>query len=368
MGMSDVDRAPTRSWPALAGEGFVGAIDLGGTKILAAIVSPAGVVVGQAKKKSGGRSHDAAAVIDRIADCVREAAASAGIQTDLLRAVGIGAPGPVVAETGVVTVAVNLGWRDVPLKAELERRLGVPVVVDNDVRVAVLAEYLAGAGRGTRHLIGIWPGTGIGGGVVVNGEIVTGANNAAGEIGHVTIKAGGPLCACGGRGHLEALASRTAIVRDVGERIAKGQKTLLTKIVDGDVSRATSGDLAEALRQGDKIVTRAIARSAKYLSIGIASVANLLNPEMVVLGGGLVQALGEPFVRQVAAKVEGRPMLAATGPLRIVQSSLGDEAGIVGAALVARRALAAGRSVVIPAPESRPTVVVGPTTDGEAGP
>jgi glucokinase len=335
--MTEAASTPEPAIESLAGDGFVGAIDLGGTKILCAIVSPIGQIVARAKKKSTTRGSDPTAVIDRIADCLREAASTAGVPVDQLRAVGIGAPGPVVQGTGVVVVAVNLGWHNVPLRAELEKRLGVTVAVDNDVRVAVLAEHVSGAGRGTQSMVGIWPGTGVGGGVIVNGELVTGANHAAGEIGHMTIKAGGPLCACGGKGHLEALASRTAIVRDIVEATEKGKKTALTAIVKGDVAKSTTSDLAEALRLGDKVVIEAVNRSAKYLAIGIASLANLLNPEAIVLGGGLIQGLGESFVRQVAKNVEGRPMLAATQPLRIIQSTLGDDAGIIGSALLARR-------------------------------
>ena len=335
--MAEVDTKTAIHQEPLAGTGYVAGIDLGGTKILVAIVAPDGRIVARAKKKSISRGSDAAIVIDRIADCVRDATHAAGILPNQLQAIGIGAPGPIVLETGVVTVAVNLGWHDVPLKAELERRLGIPVGVDNDVRVAVLAEYLAGAGRGARNMIGLWPGTGIGGGIIVNGEIVIGSTNSAGEIGHMTIKAGGPICACGGKGHLESLASRGAIVRDIAALVHRGEKTLLIGIVGPDVTRATSSDLADALHQGDKLVIRVLDRAAKYLSIGIASLANVLNPETVVLGGGLIQALGDPFVRLIAQKVEGRPMLAATSSLKIAQSLLGDDAGIIGSALVARR-------------------------------
>jgi glucokinase len=338
--MSDANREDGTTINGLAGSGFVAAVDLGGTKILAAIVAPDGRIVARAKKKSGAKSHDPGPVIDRIADSVREASAAAGLALDAVQAIGIGAPGPVSRDTGVVAVAVNLGWHDVPLRSELERRVGRPVAVENDVRLAVLAEQVAGSGQGAESLIGVWPGTGIGGGVIVHGKIVTGSTNSAGEIGHMTIKAGGPLCACGARGHLEALASRTAIVRWMVKRVERGDSTLLTDLIGPDLTRATSGDLAEALRRGDKLTVAAIGRSAKYLAIGIASVANLLNPEVVVLGGGLVEALGEPFVEQIRRQLKGRPMLASTDPLRIVRSALGDDAGIVGAALVARRLVA----------------------------
>jgi glucokinase len=343
--VKSLDRAVSDSEP-LAGDGYVGAVDLGGTKILAAVVGPDGQVISRSKK-SVGKNHAPTAVIDRIAECVRDAARGAGIQPGEVRAVAIGAPGPVVPGEGIVTVAVNLDWHDVPLRAELERRLGVPVVVDNDVRVAVLGEHAVGAGRGTRNLVGIWPGTGIGGGVILDGQILTGVNNAAGEIGHMTIKAGGPRCACGARGHLESLASRSAVTRDIAQRVKKGQKTALTQIVGGDVANATSSDLADAYRQGDKLVIKVANRAAKYLAIGIASVANVLNPEMVILGGGLTEALGEPFVHQVQKELEGRPMLAATQSLKVVKSELGDDAGVVGAALLARRRAMAGRNGLV---------------------
>lgn len=359
--MSDRPDSEVSFGSPLAGDGYVGGIDLGGTKILAVVVGPDGREIGRSKK-STGKNHEPGAVIDRIAKCLQEAAAAAGVSVDQLRAVGIGAPGPVVPEEGVLEVAVNLGWHDVPLKSELEQRLGVSVVVDNDVRVAVLAEHLAGVGRGTRSLVGVWLGTGIGGGVVVNDELITGANNSAGELGHMTIKAGGPKCACGGRGHLESLASRSAIVRAIAERVDRGKKTILTSIVEGEVARATSGDLADAYRKGDKLVVREINRGAKYLSIGIASIANVLNPEMVVLGGGLVEALGEPFLRRVTEEVHERPMYAATRPLKIVQSELLDDAGVIGASLIARRLQAT--EPARPAPNGMAGVVASPAVEG----
>src|SRR5436190_13905072 len=258
----------------LGGDGYVAAIDLGGTKILAAVFGPDGEIAGRAKK-STGKDHRYGAVIDRMAECVREAAAAAGVPASQLRAVGMGAPGPVELDTGVVKLAPNLGWENVPLRGELQHRLGFPAAIDNDVRVAVLAEHTVGAGRGVAHMLGIWPGTGIGGGLVLDGKIYTGANNLAGEIGHITIAAGGPKCGCGGRGHLEALASRTAIVRDIARAVKKGEKTVLTKIIGKDVRDATSGDLAKAVAKGDKLVVKVLDQAARYLALGIASAVNL---------------------------------------------------------------------------------------------
>ena len=321
----------------LAGAGHAAAIDLGGTKILAALFAPDGTVVSRAKKMTHAERGEAE-VVDRMAEAVREAAASAKIDVSALEGVGVGAPGPIGADGGVVQVAPNLGWTEFPLRDELSRRLGRPVFLGNDVSVAVLAEHQAGAGRGTRYMVGIWPGTGVGGGIIVDGKLYGGAGQMAGEIGHTTIKAGGPKCGCGGRGHLEALCSRTAIVKEIARQVKKGAKTELTKIVGKDVSDATSGDLAKAVERGDKLVGKVLDRTAKYLALGIANVANLLNPELVVLGGGVIEALGEAYVERVRELVRKQPLEAVTRELRIEASQLGDDAGITGAALLVRKA------------------------------
>lgn len=321
------------------GEGYVAAIDLGGTKILAAIFAPDGQVVARAKKATG-KDHSPAVVIDRMAECVWEAAKAAGISAADLKGAGVGAPGPI--EAGVVKVAPNLGWTDVPLSAELRTRLKVPTATDNDVRVAVIAEHAAGAGRGVKNMIGLWPGTGVGGGLVLNGEIYTGAGGLAGELGHITILAGGPRCGCGGRGHLEALASRTAIVRDIVAAARDGERTELTKIVGKRLQDTTSGDLAKAWRKGDKLVSRVLERAAANLALGIASIANALNPELVVLGGGVIEALGDPFVERIAKRLKKEPLFGSTGAVRLAKSELADDAGITGAAILARRAALSG--------------------------
>ena len=322
----------------LAGSAPVAAIDLGGTKILAAIFSPEGQVVSRAKKMThASRGPDA--VVSRMAEAVREAALQAGIDPASLAGVGVGAPGPIDIEAGVVRVAPNLGWEQFPLAAALRAELDLAVFLGNDVSVAVLAEHQAGAGRGAQHMVGIWPGTGVGGGIVVNGQLYGGVSDLAGEIGHVTVKAGGPKCGCGGRGHLEALCSRTAIVKEIARQVKRGAKTELHKYAGKNLLEATSGDLAKARERGDKVVIKVLDRAARYLAIGIAGVANLLNPELVVLGGGVVEALGDSFVDEVTAHVRKQPLQAATRDLRVVKSELGDDAGISGAALLVRHGL-----------------------------
>lgn len=185
--------------PALIGEGYVAGIDLGGTKILAAIFAPNGTIVSRSKVLTG--SVGGLDVIDRMAAAVREAAGVAGLSLSQITAVGTGVPGPVNPDTGVVHVTPNIpGWELMPLRDELSSRLGIPVAVDNDVRVAVIAEHGAGAGQGARNMVAVWPGTGVGGGIIINGKIYTGADSYAGEIGHITVKVGGAPCGCGGAG------------------------------------------------------------------------------------------------------------------------------------------------------------------------
>ena len=319
----------------LAGAGHVAAIDLGGTKILAAIFAPDGSVVSRAKTSTDAE-RGASVVVDRMAEAVRDAAREAGVEPASLAGVGVGAPGPIGEDGGVVQVAPNLGWIEFPLRDELAGRLGRPVFLGNDVSVAVLAEHRVGAGRGTRHMVGIWPGTGVGGGIIADGRLYGGARQMAGEIGHITVKAGGPKCGCGGRGHLEALCSRTAIVKEIAKQAKRGAKTELSKIAGKDLMRATSGDLRKAYEREDKLVVKVLDRAARYLALGIASAANLLNPELVVLGGGVVEALGEPFVERVRALTRKQPLEAVTRDLRIEASQLGDDAGITGAALLVR--------------------------------
>ena len=208
-------------------------VDMGGTKILSAVIDAEGNILGTAKvpTKAG---KGAVAVIDRIADCVQKAVSKSGVAAESIQAIGIGAPGPLDPATGVVIFAPNLGWRDVPLKAELEARTGFLTFVDNDVNVGTLGEHVFGAGRGVQNVVGIFVGTGIGGGIILHGELFHGASKTAGEIGHIIVKAGGPRCGCGTRGCLEAIASRTAMTKQFQKAILKkGQKSVLSELTGG---------------------------------------------------------------------------------------------------------------------------------------
>ena len=312
-------------------------VDMGGTKILSAVIDAEGNILGTAKVPTKADAGTAV-VIDRIADAIQKAIGKSGVNRASIEAVGIGAPGPLDPETGVVIFAPNLGWRDVPLKAELEARVGIPTFVDNDVNVGTLGEHAFGAGKGVQNIVGIFVGTGIGGGIILHGELFHGASKTAGEIGHIIVKADGPRCGCGRRGCLEALASRTAMTKQFQKAIEKkGKKSVISKLTDGDLSAIRSGVLAKAIRAKDKLTLKVFKKATKYLGIGIGSIVNFLNPEMIILGGGVVEALDDTFLDNIRAAAEKYALPNTLDGVQIVRAELGDNSGILGAAALARQ-------------------------------
>ena len=317
-------------------------VDMGGTKILSAVIDAKGNILGTAKVSTkAGRG--AVAVIDRIANCIQRAVNKSGVDAASIQAVGIGAPGPLDPATGVVIFAPNLGWRDVPLKTELEARTGFPTFVDNDVNVGTLGEHVFGAGRGIQNVVGIFVGTGIGGGIILQGELFHGASKTAGEIGHIIVKAGGPRCGCGTRGCLEAIASRTAMTKQFQKAILKkGKKSVLSELTGGDLGAIRSGVLAKAVRLNDELTLKVFKKVTKYLGIGIGSIVNFLNPEMIVLGGGVVEALDDTFLDDIRDATKKYSLPNTLDGVQIVRAELGDNSGILGAAALARQRSGAG--------------------------
>ncbi|MAG35995.1 MAG: hypothetical protein CL878_07105, partial [Dehalococcoidia bacterium] len=262
--------------------GTVIGIDLGGTKVLAAVVAPDGRILSRDKASSRGTSSYEE-LLARIADTARAAASAAGVELDSVVGVGIGVPGTVDQDAGIVRIAPNLDWRDVPVSSTLSDLLGLPVIADNDVNVAALAEHRLGTGKGLPSLLGVFIGTGIGGGLAIDGGLHRGAHQAAAEIGHMVIKAGGPRCPCGRRGCLEALGSRTAISREIARQVAAGRSSRLVKLAGGDVRNAKGGALRKAYAGGDKLTRRVVDASARYVGIGVGSLVNVVDPAIVAL-------------------------------------------------------------------------------------
>lgn len=318
---------------------FVVGVDMGGTKILASVINEAGRIISQSKTATRA-DKDASKVINRIARCVRKVISQAGIESTQIRAIGMGAPGPLDPETGIVMFAPNLGWSNVPLKSELETRMGIPTFVDNDVNLCALGESAFGVGQGVKSLVGIFVGTGIGGGIILNGKLFHGASKTAGEIGHIVVKSNGPQCGCGNLGCLEAVASRTAITRQLRRAILKHSKTsILLKLNGGNLDVIRSGTIAKAVRRGDKLTTKVMRRTEKYLGIGVASIVNFLNPEMIVLGGGVVEAMGDDFLAGIRRVAEKHVLPSMMNGVQIVGTKLGDNAGVIGGAVLARQML-----------------------------
>ena len=312
-------------------------VDMGGTKILSAVIDTEGNVLATAKVPTKA-DRDVSEVIDRIAGSVQKAIDKSGVASDSIQAIGIGAPGPLDPATGVVIFAPNLGWRDVPLKTELETRTGFPTFVDNDVNVGTLGEHVFGAGQGVQNVVGIFVGTGIGGGIILNGELFHGASKTAGEIGHIIVKAGGPRCGCGTRGCLEAIASRTAMTKQFRKAILKkGKQSIISELTGGDLSAIRSGVLAKAIRANDKLTLKIFKKVTKYLGIGIGSIVNFLNPEMIVLGGGVVEALDDKFLDDIRTAAEKYALPNTLSGVQIVPAKLGDNSAILGAAALARQ-------------------------------
>jgi len=315
-------------------------IDLGGTKILAGVIDlERGKVISSAKHKSQvDQGPDE--LVARIAETAEEA--MSGAKGAHPEAVGIGAPGQVDRANGVLLSGPNLGQHmdNLPLAALLRKRLDLPVTLGNDVEVGAIGELHFGAGKGCKDFVCVFVGTGIGGAIVRDGKIHRGATNTGGELGHMVVDVGGRLCGCGGQGHLEAYASRTAVVRTLLGDLRSGRASVLQREVPANAADLPGGTalrsktIARAVAEGDEVTVEAIAQAARYLGAGLVSVINFYNPQRIVLGGGLIEAVDDYF-KQAARRAQADCLHAARDGVEIVRAALGDNAGIVGAAVMA---------------------------------
>jgi glucokinase len=319
-------------------------IDYGGTKLLAAVVDlKSGDVVATAKKRSSA-TDDEEAILGRIHDVAEAALDSAKLKPKQIEGIGVGAAGQVDADNGVLLGTPNLSQAvvDLPIAESLQKKFGVPAALRNDVQVAAAGELAFGAGKGVSEFVCCFVGTGIGGAVVTGGKLLAGASGSAGEIGHIVVDTGGRVCGCGGRGHLEAYASRTAMTRSLMGDLKRGRESVLREL-SPDLSTSEmwpksgavrSGVLQQAIELGDPLVVETISEAGRYLGYGLASAINLLNPQRIILGGGVIEAVG--MLYDVAVEYARREALAAPGQaVEFHRAGLGDHAGVVGAALIA---------------------------------
>ena len=308
------------------------AVDIGGSKILTAIFSESGEMKSR-KVTPTEADEGVAAVIQRLNRAISEHLEEDNIEAAGLAGIGIACAGGIDTERGVVvTPSPNLpDWYNVPLREEIEKRFGAPTAVLNDANAAALGEQRFGAGRGKKHLVLLTLGTGIGGGIVIDGKLYQGVCGAAGELGHMTVDESGPACGCGNTGCLEMLASGRAIAREAARRINAGEKSLLT----GDI---TAEKVAIAAKEGDTLAKEVIGGAAHYLGVGLVNIVNIFSPEMIVLGGGMAE-IGEILLGPAKELVKKRAFGISARAVEIVTAQLGNEAGVYGAAAYARESI-----------------------------
>ncbi len=318
-------------------------VDLGGTSLRVLVVDSRNRILSRVKTPTQA-SAKPKGVIQDIADAVEEAAREARANLRDFAAVSVGAPGSIERADGVVIEAPNLGWKDVPVGRWLGKALGLRVFVDNDVNVGIVGEHALGAGRGAQEMVGIFVGTGIGGGIISRGQLYVGSRGAAGEIGHMVLQVDGPRCPCGRRGCVEALASRTAMERDVRAAIRAGRKSVVPHLMKKHhKERMTSSIMARALKRHDAVVREVFSRAQRFLGELVANAVNLFDPEVVVIGGGIADRFGEGFVGPIRETARERFLCQRRRDhVRIVPGSLGDDAGALGAVVLARQRLSHG--------------------------
>ena len=304
-------------------------IDLGGTKIYSLVATEQGEVLGEDRRLTEA-VEGPDAVIARMAASIRAALDAAGVTTKDIVGVGISSPGPCDPVRGVVTDAPNLpGFHEIPLVQRVSDALGVPALLENDANAAAYGEYRFGAGQGLRHILYVTLSTGIGGGIIIDGKIYEGASGAAGEVGHIILDDAGPLCNCGNRGCLEAFSSGAAIAREAAEAIAAGRSPRLAELA-GEAA-PTAELVHQAAVEGDEAAREIVSRAGYYLGLGLAGLLNCFDPQMLILGGGLV-GLGDLYLGPALRRArEGAfPQIAAD--VAITQAKLGERAGALGAA------------------------------------
>lgn len=305
--------------------------DLGGTKMLSLILDNDFNFVSRERKKSKANGENSVS-IDRIFKVIRSSIAKSGKKITSISGIGIGVPGTLDLAQGIILEAPNLGWKNVNLKKILEKEFSCPVLLSNDVDAGIFGEYKMGAAKNAHCALGVFPGTGIGGGMVYKNRIFTGKSNSCLEIGHIPVVPNGIRCGCGRYGCLETVASRLAISAAAAAAVYRGEAPALQKIAGTDISLIKSGTIAESIKLGDTKIEKIVINAASQLGRVIGGIINLLSPEIVVLGGGLVEALPSLFLNTIKKGVNSHAMPSLKDTYSIVTAKLGDDATAIGAA------------------------------------
>lgn len=309
-------------------------LDIGGTKIIGALFDEDENIVKSVKKKTKAREGKEAifSQISKVIDGLLE-----GIEKEDVAGMGAGVPGIIDSEKGVVVFSPNIPWENYNLKEELEERYGIRLRIGNDVNVGVLGEWKYGAGKNYRNIVGIFVGTGIGGGLVLNGQIYEGKIGAAGEIGHMNISADGPVCGCGARGCLEAVASKTAMQKDIEAQLRRGRESMFRELLGTNGEIIKSEQIKQAYDAGDELAVEVVEKAAMYIGNAVASLINILNPELIIFGGGVMESMGDELIPLIKKSARRYTMPKLLEACEIKTAKLGDNAGLYGALTLAKQ-------------------------------
>lgn len=316
-----------------AGPRWIAGVDIGGTNLRVGLVPFGGGRPAEVMKERTCARLGPAHVVARVAAMLADVAG--GVDPGSVAGIGVGAPGPVDRKAGMVLRTPNLGWRNVPARDLIGEAAGLPVVLDNDANCAAYGEWWQGAGRGADRLVAVTLGTGIGGGIVIGGDIYHGASDAAGEVGHMSVDFAGRLCACGSRGCVEAYASGPGIAARAAEGLEAGADSVLGAR-DGKDARITARTVCEAAAAGDRYATGILAEAARILAVAVANLVNVFNPDVIVIAGG-VAAAGDRLFTPLVREVRRRAFPSAVAACRIVPAALSEAAGVIGAAGMFKR-------------------------------
>jgi len=310
---------------------FVVGVDLGGTKIAVGLFTSEGKLTLQHLQPTRAQEGPQA-VIEGLRQAIVRIVSQAGIDFSQLKGIGLAAAGAIDSHNGVVTLSPNLpGWRNIPLRQIMKDSLGVTTYLTNDANAAALGEYLFGAGQNVANLVYVTVSTGIGGGIIINGEVYEGVSGAAGEVGHMTIDINGPACNCGSNGCLETLASGAALAREAGRHIEAGEGVAILEASGGDLAQVSAKTVFLAAQQGDRLAGELIRQTGCYLGVGLANLVNIFNPELIIIGGGLSN-MGERLLEPARGVMRERAYQISASAVRIVPAVLGNDSGLIGAA------------------------------------
>ena len=304
-------------------------LDIGGTKVLGAIFNEQGEIIYRLKKRTKENGDDVANIEQIIISTVKEMLEEADLKKSDINAISAGAPGVSDSATGIVLFTPNLPWRNYDLRTPIEEKFGAKFYIGNDVNCGVLGEYKYGAAKGYKNVVGIFPGTGLGGGLILNGELYTGTGFKAGEIGHMVLDPEGPLCGCGQRGCFESFSSKKGMSAYIMQQVSRGRECYLSDKIENGVFR--SKYLKKALKMNDKVAMEAVDRACHYMAVATGSLINIFSPDLIVYGGGIIEACGDVFLEKVLDEVDKYCMPSIRPTVELKCASLGDDSVIYGA-------------------------------------